>query len=232
VSATTWKSVLTMPVSPTRDHISGRADAPVTLVEYGDRECPFCAAAHPIVKAIEARAGEAIRFVLRHFPLTTMHPHAAEAAGAAAAAAAQGKFWAMHDTLYANHPRLDDQSLLGYAASFGLDVDRFSREVGGHIYLPRINEDFISGVRSGVNGTPSFFINGIRHDGGWDYASLMTAVQNAANETAAAGGRRRTERTRLGQLGPREAPDRASRQLVQKRPVGGGLIDQRLIKQG
>jgi protein-disulfide isomerase len=79
VSATTWKSVLTMPVSPTRDHISGRADAPVTLVEYGDRECPFCAAAHPIVKAIEARAGEAIRFVLRHFPLTTMHPHAAEA---------------------------------------------------------------------------------------------------------------------------------------------------------
>jgi protein-disulfide isomerase len=186
MSATTWKSVLTMPVSPARDHIRGPADAPVTLVEYGDYECPFCAAAYPIVKAIEAQAGDAIRFVFRHFPLTTMHPHAELAAEAAEAAAAQGKFWAMHDALYANHPRLDGRSLLGYAASLGLDVDRFSREVGGHIYLPRINEDFMSGVRSGVNGTPSFFINGVRHDGGWDYASLMTALQNAANEAAAA----------------------------------------------
>jgi protein-disulfide isomerase len=203
----------------------------VTLVEYGDYECPFCAAANPVVKAIAAQAGDAIRFVFRHFPLTTMHPHA-ELAAEAAEAAAQGKFWAMHDTPYANHPRLDDRSLLGYAALLGLDVDRFSREAGGHIYLPRINEDFMSGVRSGVNGTPSFFINGVRHDGGWDYASLMTALQNAANEAATAGRRRRTERTRLGQLGLREAPDRASRQLVQKRPVGGGLIDQRLVKQG
>src|ERR1700736_4572828 len=107
MSATTWKSMLTMPVSPARDHIRGPADVPVTLVEYGDYECPFCAAAHPIVKAIEAQAGDAIRFVFRHFPLTTMHPHAELAAEAAEAAAAQGKFWAMHDTLYANHPRLD-----------------------------------------------------------------------------------------------------------------------------
>ena len=198
MSTRMWRSTLTLPASPARDHIIGPADAAVTLVEYGDYECPFCAAANPIVKAIEAQAGDAIRFVFRHFPLTTMHPQAELAAEAAEAAAAQGKFWAMHDTLYANHPRLDDRSLLGYAASLGLDVDHFSREVGGHIYLPRINEDFMSGVRSGVNGTPSFFINGVRHDGGWDYASLMTALQNAANETAAAGRRRRTEGTRLG----------------------------------
>jgi protein-disulfide isomerase len=184
MSITTWRSELTLPVSPVRDHIRGPINAPVTLVEYGDYQCPFCAAAHPIVNAIEAQAGAIVRFVFRHFPLTTIHPHAEMAANAAEAAGAQGRFWDMHDTLYANQQRLDSPALLAYASSLGLDIDRFGNETAGHVHLPRISEDFISGVRSSVNGTPTFFINGVRHDGSWDYPSLAKAVQQAAMAAA------------------------------------------------
>ena len=180
MSTTTWKSVLTLPVSPARDHIRGPVNAPVTLVEYGDYECPYCAAAHPIVNATLAQAGGVVRFVFRHFPLTTIHPHAEMAAEAAEAADAQGRFWDMHDTLYANQQQLDGPALLAYASALGLDIKRFGNAVAGHVHLPKVSEDFISGVRSGVNGTPAFFINGERHDGSWDYPSLAMAVQQAA----------------------------------------------------
>jgi protein-disulfide isomerase len=135
---------------------------------------------------IETQLGDTLRFVFRHFPLTTMHPHAELAAEAAEAAGSQGKFWRMHDMLYANQQQLEGPRLLAYAAAIGLDVNRFGNEVAGHVYLPKINEDFISGVRSGVNGTPTFYINGVRHDGGWDYASLMSALQQAASTAQAA----------------------------------------------
>jgi protein-disulfide isomerase len=184
MSTTTWKSALTLPVSPARDHIRGPVNAPVTLVEYGDYECPYCAAAHPIVAAIMSQAGGVVRFAFRHFPLTTIHPHAEMAAEAAEAAAAQGRFWDMHDTLYANQQQLGSPALLAYASGLGLDVSRFGNAVAGHVHLPKISEDFMSGVRSGVNGTPTFFINGVRHDGSWDYPSLAIAVQQAAMAAA------------------------------------------------
>jgi protein-disulfide isomerase len=186
MSTTTWRSVLAVPVSPARDHIRGPIDAPVTLLEYADYECSFCGAAHPIVKAIEAQLGDAVRFVFRHFPMTTVHPHAELAAEAAEAAGSQRKFWRMHDVLYENQQQLEGPHLLAYAAALGLDVKRFGNEVAGHVYLPKINDDFVSGARSGVNGTPAFYINGIRHDGGWGYASLMAALQRAAVTAAVA----------------------------------------------
>lgn len=186
MSATNWRAILSVPVSPARDHILGRMDAPVTLVEYGDYECPFCAAAHPIVKAIEAQAGDAVRYVFRHFPMTTVHPHAEMAAEAAEAAGRQGRFWDMHDVLYANQHQLDGAALLSYAAALGLDVNRVGNEIAAHVHLPKISEDFMSGVRSGVNGTPAFYINGVRHDGGWDYVSLAAALQQAMISAAAA----------------------------------------------
>lgn len=186
MSGSIWRSTLTVPVSPARDHIRGPVDALVTLVEYGDYECPHCGAAHAIVKTIMAEVDDAVRFVFRHFPMTTVHPHAELAAEAAEAAGSQRRFWEMHDTLFANQQRLDGPSLLAYASALGLDIDRFDSEVAGHMHLPKISEDFMSGVRSGVNGTPTFFINGIRHDGGWDYASLIEALQRAAVASAAA----------------------------------------------
>lgn len=185
MSGPIWHSKLTVPVSPARDHIRGPVDALVTLVEYGDYECPYCGAAHAIVKTIMGQVDDAVRFVFRHFPMTTVHPHAELAAEAAEAADHQRKFWDMHDTLFANQQRLDGPSLLAYASVLGLDINQFDTEVADHVHLPRITEDFMSGVRSGVNGTPTFFINGIRHDGGWDYESLIAALQRAAVSSAA-----------------------------------------------
>ena len=186
MSTTLWTSTLTLPASPARDHITGPADAAVTLLEYGDYECPVCAAAHPIVKTILAQAGDAVRYAFRHFPMTSMHPHAELAAEAAEAAGTQGKFWSMHDILFANQQRLDGPSLAAYAAAMDLDVSRFCNEIAAHSHLRKISEDFMSGVRSGVNGTPTFYINGFRHDGGWDHASLITALRDAAVASPAA----------------------------------------------
>ncbi len=177
---TVWKPELRLPVSPERDHILGPVDAPVTLVEYGDYQCPYCGTAHSIVKAVRARMGDHMRFVFRHFPLTHIHPYAELAAEAAEGAGAQGKFWSMHDTLYENQDRLDAPDLLTYAADIGADVVRFTRELQSHEHRPKVQEDFMSGVRSGVNGTPCFFINGVRHDGPWDFDSLLAAVLAAA----------------------------------------------------
>jgi protein-disulfide isomerase len=173
---------LSVPVSE-RDHTQGPDDAPVTLVEYGDFECPHCGAAHPIVKQIQAVMGDNLRFVFRHFPLTEIHPHAEPAAEAAEAAGAQGQFWEMHDTLFENQPALDGSHLVAYAEDLGIDVERFVSELERRVHQPRVREDFMTGVRSGVNGTPSFFINGVRHDGPWDGESLLSALQMAAEES-------------------------------------------------
>lgn len=168
---------LTPPVSA-RDHVLGPPTAPVTLVEYGDYECPFCGAAHPVVKEVLRTLGNQARFVFRHFPLTQVHPHAERAAEAAGA---QGEFWPMHDTLYEHQDALGDEHVLAYAALLGLDVDRFAQELADRVYAGRVREDFLSGVRSGVNGTPTFFVNGRRHDGSYDPETLLA-------EIAAAGG--------------------------------------------
>jgi protein-disulfide isomerase len=169
---------LTLPVSD-RDHAEGPADARVTLVEYGDYECPYCGRAYPIVKAIQRHFGRRLRFVFRNFPLSEAHPHAAHAAEAAEAAGAQGRFWEMHDALYEHQQALDDQHLVEYAGALGLDESQVEHELATHSHRARVREDFMSGLRSGVNGTPTFFINGLRHDDSWDVATLTQAIEAA-----------------------------------------------------
>jgi protein-disulfide isomerase len=174
---------LTPPVS-TRDHAEGNADAPVTLVEYGDYECPHCGRAYPVVKAVQRRLGDDLRFVFRNFPLRNIHPHAEHAAEAAEAAATQGRFWEMHDTIFENQTALADHDLVRYAEDIGLDRSRFEREFKGGTYKPRVQEDFMSGIRSGVNGTPTFFINGRRYEGSSDQKHLTEALEAARRSTA------------------------------------------------
>ena len=163
-----------------KDHAAGPAGAPATLVEYGDFECPFCGRAYPIVKEVQRRLGPDLRFVFRNFPLTKLHPHAQHAAEAAEAAGAQGAYWQMHDRLFERQFALDDNYLIEYAADLGLDADRLQAELEGGTYRARIKEDVLSGLKSGVNGTPTFFINGERHDGDYDLASLLSAVAEAS----------------------------------------------------
>jgi protein-disulfide isomerase len=179
MSTTQWEAVLTMPVDEDRDHIQGPVDAPVTLVQYGDYECPYCGEAYPIVKEVQARMGERLRFVFRNFPISTSHPHAERAAEAAEAASAQGRFWEMHDTLYEHQRRLRDEDLRVYAEQLELDLDRFDKEMAEHVHAERIHEDFMSGVRSGVNGTPTFYINHVRDDDSYDADTLLDALERA-----------------------------------------------------
>jgi protein-disulfide isomerase len=177
---TQWRSVLTLPVLEQRDHIRGPTDAPLTLVEYGDFECPFCGAAYPIVKQVLAVMAGQLRFVFRHFPMTTVHPRSELAAEAAEAAGAQGMFWEMHDMLFEHQDRLALPWLRSHAAALALDLDLFDRDLATRAHAARVREDFLSGVRSGVNGTPTFFINGVRYDGSWEFASLLAALSRAA----------------------------------------------------
>jgi protein-disulfide isomerase len=167
------------------DHIQGPKDAPLTLIEYGDFQCPYCGMAYPVVKQVQGRMGESMYFVFRHFPLTEVHPFAEGAAEAAEAAGEQGKFWEMHDTLYENQNTLAPEDLVGYAQQLRLDVPRFITELKTHAHAKRIREDFLSGVRSGVNGTPTFFINGVRHDGASDFETLLAAVRARLEGVAA-----------------------------------------------
>src|SRR2546427_12676543 len=169
---------LAVPVSQ-RDHQQGPATAPVTLVEYGDYECPYCGQAYPIVKEIQRQLGDRLRFVFRNFPLTQSHPHAEHAAEAAEAAAAQGKFWEMHDTLFEHQQALDDTHLVHYAVALQLEQAKFEREMTEHVYANRVRDDFLSGVRSGVNGTPTFYINGVRHDASYALETLLAAIEGA-----------------------------------------------------
>jgi protein-disulfide isomerase len=177
MTGTSWGSTLVLPVVPERDHMRGPLNAPVALVEYGDYECPFCAAAHPVVNAVRHQLGDDLQFVYRHFPITTVHPHARQAAEAAEAAGAQHRFWPMHDLLYADNTRLAFHDLLARAEVLGLDLNALEASLHGNVFADRLQEDFISGVRSGVSGTPTFFINGMRYDGPPDSPGLSTAVR-------------------------------------------------------
>ncbi len=180
MTSTQWAPTLSVPVADDRDHVDGPADAPVTLVEYGDYECPYCGAAFPIVKRIQRQMAGRMRFVFRNFPITTSHPHAEGAAEAAEAAAAQRRFWEMHDRLYENQRQLTGPDLRLYAESLGLELERFDDELAQHTHFERVREDFMSGVRSGVNGTPTFFINGLRHDDSYGSETLLPALERAA----------------------------------------------------
>ena len=175
---TYFQGRLTLPVGA-RDHIRGSLRAPVTLVEYGDYQCPYCGEANQIVDEIQRRLGDGLRFVFRNFPLTEVHPHAEHAAEAAEASAALGQFWEMHDILYAHQDALDDHHLVAYGASLGLASAEIHKALTTEAYMDRIREDFLSGVRSGVNGTPTFFINGNRHDAPYDFDSLLAAITSA-----------------------------------------------------
>ena len=160
-----------------RDHIQGPIDAPIALVEYGDYECPYCEEAYPIVKAIQERLGDRLCFAFRNFPLVNAHPHAQHAAEAAEAAGAQGRFWEMHDLLFENQNALEDEDLVQYARALGLDARRLIGEVAAGAHTARVREDFRSGARGGVNGTPTFFINGARYDGETSVNALLAALR-------------------------------------------------------
>lgn len=154
------------------DHIQGRRDAPIQLVEYGDFECPYCGAAHPQLRAVQRAMGDALCFVFRHFPLTQAHPHAERAAEFAEAAGTIGRFWEMHDLLFEHQHALDDLSLARYAVALGCDGTLIAAALRGD-FAEKVRADFSSGVRSGVNGTPCLFINGKRLEGAWDAQSLL-----------------------------------------------------------
>jgi protein-disulfide isomerase len=170
---------LTVPVGP-EDWVDGPEDALVTFVEYGDFECPHCGAMEPVLRELRQVAGSDMRFVFRHFPLTSSHPQAEIAAEAAEAAGAQGAFWPMHDALLANQDALEVPDLVRYAGALGLDAEAVAQALANHAYETQVREDFMSGVRSGVSGTPTFFINGVRYDGDYDLDALARAVRKAA----------------------------------------------------
>jgi protein-disulfide isomerase len=173
--------ILSTPVT-IQDHVLGPMDAFVTLVEYGDFECPACGQAYGIVKEMQRQLGERLLIVFRHFPLSDAHPHARLAAHAAEASAHQGRFWEMHDLLFENQRALEPVDLLSYAEMIGLDVNQFERDLASPQVAEHVRADFLSGVRSGVNGTPTFYINGHRYDGSWSPRSLLHALEAAFEE--------------------------------------------------
>jgi protein-disulfide isomerase len=174
-SITIPDSKLALPIAG-RDHIQGPIDAPMTLLEYGDYECPYCGEAHYVVKTLQKRLGHRLCFAFRNFPLVNSHPHAEHAAEAAEAADAQGKIWEMHDVLFENQRALDDQNIEEYAAALDLDADRLIREVLAGEHIERIREDLQAGRRAGVGGTPTFFINGVLYEGEPEVESLIEAL--------------------------------------------------------
>jgi len=162
-----------------QDHAQGSADAKCTLVEYGDYECPHCGHAYPIVKRVQKHFGKKLRFVFRNFPLAEMHPNAESAAETAEFAGAHKKFWEMHDGLFENQEQLGGQLYLQLAQELGLSPQALREAVEKREFLSRVKSDFTGGVRSGVNGTPTFFINGKRHDASFEYADLVEAIDAA-----------------------------------------------------
>ena len=195
-----------------RDHVLGPATAPVTLVEYGDFECPYCRAAVPIVQELQRLLGDRLRLVFRHFPLTRLHPHAQHSAEAAEAAAAQESFFPMHAALFEHQDALEDEQLVQYAADLDLDAARIRDELAAHTYAGRVREDFESGVRSGVRGTPTFYLDGIRYDGLVGVRQFLTAIREAHPDVVNEG-----LETRVGQ---RTIP-RVVRQRSPLRPPAG-----------
>jgi protein-disulfide isomerase len=171
---------LSAPVND-QDHVVGQSHAPITLVEYGDFECPFCGRSYPAVRRIRAELGERLRFVFRHYPRPE-HPHARHAAQAAEAASAQGRFWEMHDQLFEHQHALTDSDLARYAADIGLDVERFQHDLPSHASVERVQRDVQSGAHSDVHGTPTFFINGVKHEGPDTFDDLMKAIRQQLPE--------------------------------------------------
>ena len=161
------------------DHISGPSSAAVTLIEYGDFECPACSQAHGAVNILRAHFGDQLRFVFRHFPLREVHPHAELAAEAAEAAGAQGHFWPMYDLLFAHSPHLKEKHLLDYAGQVGLDMARYTNEMSDHVYLQRVQEHMLGGQHLGVRSTPAFYVNGAFIDVSFGLQHLHEAVDKA-----------------------------------------------------
>ena len=179
-------SQLRPPLGP-QDHVQGNPRAPIRLVEYGDYECPYCGRAHRIVKALQEALGDDLLFAWRNFPLSQVHRHALRAAAAAEAAGLQDRFWEMHDMLFEHQDALDDADLLAYAEVLGLDVERFAGDLDSVGIAERVRADFLSGARSGVNGTPTFFVNGERYDGSWDPDTFLEYLRDLRSEAAPAG---------------------------------------------
>ena len=153
----------------------------MTLVKYGDYECPYCGRVHPVLKELQEKSGERVRFIFRHFPLDSVHPRARRAAQAAEAAASQGHFWEMHDLLYESHGELGEEDLMRYAAEIGLNLLRFEEDLTNDHHAWRIEEDRLGGNRAGVEGTPAFFVNGVRYTGSIDLDGLLAAVEEATS---------------------------------------------------
>jgi protein-disulfide isomerase len=165
-----------------RNHIQGAESAPVTLLMYGAYECPHCVEGNKIVREIQQQLGKKLRFVFRHFPRTNVHPHAEAAAEVAEAAGEQGKFWELHDKLFKNYNRLDGEHLVGYAEELGLNMEQFDRAITGRVYSGKVRGDLLSGLESGVKGTPTYFINGVKHNNSGELDVLLEAVERKANE--------------------------------------------------
>jgi protein-disulfide isomerase len=174
---------LSIPVGK-EDHAEGPEDAPVTLVEYGDYQCPGCGAAYPMVKTIQKHLGAKLRFVFRNMPLNEIHPYAELAAEAAEAAGAQGKFWEMHDALYEHQDQLGPDLATTLAKRLHLDMAGFDKDLASRRFRERVKRDFMGGVRSGVNGTPTFFVDGLRYDGTLDERSLEAVLRQRIAERA------------------------------------------------
>ncbi|MDF2186808.1 thioredoxin domain-containing protein [Paraflavitalea sp. CAU 1676] len=167
-----------IPLVNSNDHVSGEGSAVIEVVEYGDYQCPYCGRAYPIIKSIQERLGPQLRFVFRNFPLSKIHPHAFLAAVATEAAGLQDKFWEMHDIVFENQHSLELSSLYQMADIIGLDRERFSNDIQQQELIEKVEKDFESGIRSGVNGTPTFFINGRKYDGSWEEAELYQYLKN------------------------------------------------------
>ena len=174
------------------DHVQGAASALVTLVEYGDYQCPFCGDAYAVIQKVQRHFGDRLRLVFRNFPLVRIHAYAERAAEAAEAAAAQSKFWEMHDYLYEHQDALDAENLVLAAVTVGLDRVRFNRDIAERVYADRIQRDIQSGIDSGVGGTPTMFINGVRSDDDDDFDTLKAKIEEAMLLVGTAKGRRRS----------------------------------------
>jgi protein-disulfide isomerase len=168
------------------DHLSGPRTAEIYLLEYADFECPYCRAAEAIVTGLREALGDRLGVVYRHFPMRDVHPHAQHAAEVAEAAARQGRFWEMHSYLYAHQNALDDASLVRYARELGLDADRVNEELASHVHAPLVAEDLESGLASGVHGTPTFFVDGVRYDGPATLRDLLAAIREQHPDVEAA----------------------------------------------
>jgi protein-disulfide isomerase len=172
-------ATLKVPVS-SNDHIQGDEKAPIVLVEYGDYECPHCGHAYPLVKRVQKHFGDRLAFVFRNFPLNEIHPNAEAAAETAEFAGANGKFWEMHDAIFENQESLGLAMLVELAGELGLDTKKLEAALESNEFTPRVKSDFLGGARSGVNGTPTFFINGQRYNGMFDFPGLVAGIEEGA----------------------------------------------------